>query len=59
MPKYKTIFSLRVRLALRDLGLEPLLESPNPKNPNLKCWMFEETPQFIEALNFVLDSKRK
>ena len=48
-----------MRLALRDLGLEPILESPNPKNPNLKCWMFEETPQFIEALNFVLDSERK
>ena len=50
---------MRVRLALRDLGLEPLLESPNPKNPKLKCWMFEETPRFIEALNFVLDSERE
>lgn len=27
MQKYKTIFSLRVRLALRDKGIEPVMES--------------------------------
>lgn len=30
MQKYKTIFSLRVRLALRGRGIEPIMESDNP-----------------------------
>jgi hypothetical protein len=30
MRNYKTIFSLRIRLALRDLGIEPIMESVNP-----------------------------
>ena len=52
--KYKTIFSLRVRLALRNVGFEPVMESPNPYKPGLKCWMYEETQEFIEALNTIL-----
>ena len=49
--KYKTIFSLRVRLALRSVGFEPVMESPNPYKPGLKCWMYEETEEFLQALN--------
>jgi len=58
MQKYKTIFSLRVRLALRLMGFEPIMESPNPYKPHLKCWMYEETDAFKEALNFILEEAR-
>ena len=54
MLKYKTIFSLRVRLELRSMGFEPIMESPNPYKPHLKCWMYEETAEFIKALNAIL-----
>ena len=54
MQKYKTIFSLRVRLALRNMGFEPIMESVNPYKNNLKCWVYEETEEFIAALNKVL-----
>ena len=29
MPKYKTVFSLRLRAALREEGIEPILEMDN------------------------------
>ena len=46
MQKFKTIFSLRVRLELRKMGIEPVMESDNPYKPGLKCWMYAETPDF-------------
>lgn len=54
MQNYKTIFSLRVRLALRNKGFEPLMESPNPYKQGLKCWVYEETEAFCKALNSIL-----
>ena len=54
MQKYKTIFSLRVRLALRNAGFEPIMESPNPYKPGLKCWVYEITDEFLTALNKIL-----
>ena len=54
MLKYKTIFSLRVRLRLRSMGFEPVMESPNPYKPQLKCWMYEETEELIKALDVIL-----
>lgn len=54
MQNYKTIFSLRVRLALRNKGFEPLMESPNPYKRDLKCWVYEETEEFRKALNVIL-----
>lgn len=55
MQKYKTIFSLRVRLALRNAGFEPIMESPNPYKPHLKCWVYEITNEFLSALNEILE----
>ena len=57
MLKYKTIFSLRIRLALRNAGFEPIMETPNPYKPELKCWMYEETEDFIKTLNMILGGK--
>lgn len=58
MQKYKTIFSLRVRLALREAGFEPIMESPNPYKPGLKCWMYNETQEFLIALDRILEENR-
>jgi hypothetical protein len=55
MQKYKTIFSLRVRLALRNAGFEPIMESPNPYKTHLKCWVYEITDEFLSALNKILE----
>lgn len=54
MRNYKTIFSLRIRLALRDLGIEPIMESVNPYKQHLKCWMYEETPELLTALDAIM-----
>ena len=54
MLKYKTIFSLRVRLALRERGIEPIMESRNPYKEHLKCWVYEYTPEFEKCLNDIM-----
>lgn len=58
MQKFKTIFSLRVRLELRKMGIEPVMESDNPYKPGLKCWMYAETPDFQASLDAVLGEGR-
>ena len=57
MPKYKTIFSLRVRLALRGRGIEPVMESDNPYKQGLRCWIYEETDQFRAAFDQIMQEK--
>lgn len=54
MRNYKTIFSLRIRLALRDVGFEPIMESDNPYKEGLKCWVYEETPDFQAAFDAIM-----
>lgn len=58
MQNYKTIFSLRIRLALRDLGFEPVMETVNPYKRHLKCWVYEETEALKEALDEVIGGER-
>jgi hypothetical protein len=54
MQNYKTIFSLRIRIALREKGFEPIMESPNPYKKGLKCWVYNATPEFMECLNEIM-----
>jgi hypothetical protein len=49
MPKYKTVFSLRLRAALREEGIEPILEMDNFSKKGFKCWIYEYTEQFAQA----------
>lgn len=37
IPKFKTIYSLRVRQLLREKGFEPLAEMDNYFKPEFKC----------------------
>lgn len=54
MPKYKTIFSLRVRKELRDRGIEPLVEMENTNHPGYKCWRYELNEEFNNAMNDIM-----
>lgn len=49
MPNYKTVFSLRLRAALREEGIEPVLEMDNSSKKGFKCWVYEYTEQFAQA----------
>ena len=51
----KTIYSLKVRLELRKKGFEPLMEFDNQYKEGLKCWVFEETPEFMHAFDEVMN----
>jgi hypothetical protein len=57
MPITKIIYSLRVMLALRAAGFEPLTTMPNPKHPQYNCWVFEETEDFKQELDEILGGK--
>lgn len=54
IPKYKTIFSLRIKRELRKLGFEPDWEEENYLKPGFKCWNYLNTNTFQEALNNLL-----
>ena len=54
MPKYQTIYSLRIRQALRERGFEPLLEMDNEYKPSFKCWRYLNTEEFAEALSEIM-----
>lgn len=59
MQSYKTIYSLRIRLALREAGFEPLMEQNNSYKPHLKCWIYAETLEFQQALDQILGSAKR
>ena len=46
---FKTIYSLKIKQELKKLGFEPILENDNPKKPTFKCWVYERTPEFMNA----------
>lgn len=51
----KIIYSLKVHIALQMRGFEYLTEMKNPNNKLLNCWVYEETPQFIQAFNEIVN----
>ena len=53
----KIIYSLRVYLELQRLGFQPLSTMPNPNKPNLMCWVFDKTPEFVVALDKILEGQ--
>ena len=52
--KQKTVFSLRVRLALRERGFEPLFEADNLSKPGYKCQKYEVTDEFMTAFSEIM-----
>ena len=55
--KYKTIFALRVMMALKDHGVEPLFETDNRDKPGFKCWVYEVTPEFETSLTQIIGGR--
>ena len=52
--KYKTVYSLRVRIELQLMGFEPIMEMINPFKPRLKCWRYLDTPEFEKAFSEIM-----
>lgn len=51
----KIIYSMRINIELQKKGLKPILSMPNPYKENLVCWVYEETEEFIEAFNQIME----
>ena len=58
MPKYKTIFSLRVREELQKRGIEPLVEVDNFHHPGYKCWKYSMNDILSSALDDILGGSK-
>ena len=55
MPRYKTIFSLRIREKLRKRNIEPLFELDNLDKPGFKCWRYRVDEEFSSALDEIIE----
>lgn len=51
----KIIYSLRVYIALKERGIEPITTTQNPNKPNFLCWIYERTPELLDALDEILE----
>ena len=51
---YRTIYSMKVMLALAQRGFIPVATFPNPKEPKFNAWNYEVTDEFTEALDKIL-----
>lgn len=54
--KIKIIYSLRVHIALQKRGFTPIMEMKNPQVNYLNCWVYEQSPEFIHALNAIMEA---
>ena len=50
----KIIYSLRVYLQLKEIGIEPIATTNNPNKPNFLCWIYKKTPELIAALEEIM-----
>ena len=57
--KLKIIYSLRIHLALQQQGFVYLTEMKNPQNMRFNCWVYEATPQLLEAFDNILTSGKE
>lgn len=55
----KIIYTNWVAGALCRRGFWVVREEANPRNPRYKCWVFEETPELLEALTDITQQSRK
>ena len=52
--KIKIIYSLRVHIALQQLGFAHMTEMKNPKHPQLNCWVYAVTPELLASLDALI-----
>ena len=55
----KIIYSLRIYIALKEKGFEPIATTSNPQKPNLMCWSDDKTEEFEAALDEIMESKNE
>ena len=60
MPNTKTkiVYSLRIHVALQQLGFAHITEMKNPQNPHLNCWVYAVTPDFLAAFEALMGEVR-
>ena len=56
---FKIIYSLRIHLKLQEMGFKYLTEMKNPQNMRFNCWVYEATPQLLEAFDNILTSGKE
>lgn len=56
---FKIIYSLRIHLKLQEKGFKYLTEMKNPQNMRFNCWVYEATPQLLEAFDNILTSGKE
>ena len=52
--KVKIVYSLRIHVALQQLGFAHITEMKNPQNPHLNCWVYAVTPDFTAAFEVLV-----
>ena len=50
----KIIYSLKLHIALMQQGFNYVTEMRNPKDMRYSCWVYEATPEFLEAFDRLL-----
>lgn len=51
----KIVYSLRIHIKLQKLGFRYLTEMKNPQFPHLNCWVYENTPEFDQAFEALME----
>lgn len=57
--KHKIIYSLWIHIELQAQGFSYITEMKNPKNPQYNCWVYEETPELLEAFCALIKGGRE
>ena len=57
--KYKIISSLKIHIALQNQGFNYITEMKNPNNSNFNCWVYEETPELLQAFDALVRKGRR
>lgn len=52
--KHKIVYSLKIHIALQQLGFISIAEMRNPKNQHFNCWVYEATPELLEAFDKIV-----
>ena len=59
IPRFKRVYSLRIKQELKKLGFEPVTEADNIQKPGFKCWVYEASPAFLEAFENIAFRKEE
>ena len=53
----KIVYSLRVHTQLQLLGFKHIGMMPNPQDEKYSCWIYERTPEFMNALTAIIEGR--